>query len=809
MTDSHERSKRTYVVGPHGRYRFQTGMVTAALLARGLSMKEAFAASAHLRDELKPLPEVTTDDLEARIEALARAAVGEPGPRTGDLDLPNLLRAGRSQPYSRNRLLRFLVTAGLDAEQALEVAQDVEGGLRSGGGPSVDEASLDAMIGDVVADRFGDGPRRRYELTRAIRSSPRPVVVLLGGATGTGKSTLATELAYRLGISQVTSTDMIRATMRAVLSREVVPGLHDHSFRGMALGGQVLSDPRERVLAGYRQQAEQVAVGVRAVIRRAVREGASLVLEGTHLRPPFHQYIPPDLDVIAAGLVLAVPEAKAHERRFPERAARSLRPPEDYLDSFQAVRWIHDDLMAMGEETGSVVVANESLDDTVVQVVEVLSRVLEFGERQPRAASLRPGSPTLLLILDGLPDVPNPALAGETPMAAAWTPTLDLLASAGGQGLIRTTGDQDRAPETDEGLLALLAGPRLSTKPLGRGLLEALGLGLSLSPDSILFRGNLATHDGGDHLLDRRAGRIRAGQSDLLADLRDVPLLGGLRGSILPTHEHRVVVVLRGPGLSAALSDTDPGSAALVQRIHPPMPTDDSPEAARAAEALAHLLRIARRVLTAHPHNAERVVAGLAPANCVITRGAAAASDLPRPSLPAGRAALVSGCSTAQGVARAVGMESATSSRMTGNLDTDLDAKFAAAAELLRSHTLVAVHFKGTDIAAHDRRPVEKRDFIARVDAALARFLAEHAELAEGLRIVVSADHGTSSVSGDHLAAPVPVLVARWRAGLDDDFTPASFHEESARSGALGLLGPGELSELLWGAELGGSGAGA
>jgi 2,3-bisphosphoglycerate-independent phosphoglycerate mutase len=131
---------------------------------------------------------------------------------------------------------------------------------------------------------------------------------------------------------------------------------------------------------------------------------------------------------------------------------------------------------------------------------------------------------------------------------------------------------------------------------------------------------------------------------------------------------------------------------------------------------------------------------------------------------------------------------------MTGNLDTDLHAKFAAAAELLSERHFVAIHIKGTDIAAHDRRPLEKRDMISAVDFELGQFLSQHPKVTDGLRVVVSADHGTSSMTGNHMPDPVPVLVSTWNGPAD----PARFDEESAEQGALGLIGPGELSELLW-----------
>ena len=97
-------------------------------------------------------------------------------------------------------------------------------------------------------------------------------------------------------------------------------------------------------------------------------------------------------------------------------------------------------------------------------------------------------------------------------------------------------------------------------------------------------------------------------------------------------------------------------------------------------------------------------------------------------------------------------------------------------------------------MAAHDHRPLEKRDFIAGIDRELGRFLWKNSDIAEGLRVVVSADHGTSCITGNHISDPVPLLVADW----SEEGDPEKFDESSAEGGAIGLIGPGELSELLF-----------
>ena len=804
------KKRRPTVVSRHGRYRFQTGMVTASLLQRGIEMADAFLISNKLRDEIRPLDEITAEELERRTRKLVFTHLGIPEEEFPARQFtvaevgPALVRSGDTVfPFSRGIVFQQLTTAGIEYDEAMGIAQEVYLWLLAQGESEVDESQIEVEVCQRLAERGDEHCIRRYRFISWVRRTERPLFLLLGGATGTGKSTLATELAARLGIRFVTSTDMIRETMRTVLSADVVPGLHDHSFRGMLSGGRVLSKPRERVLAGYRQQCDQVAVGVRAVIRRAMRERTHMILEGTHLVPPFQRYLPTGTDAIGAGLVLAVIDEEKHKSRFPRRAKTQRdRRAETYLEAFQSVRWIHDDLLSAAEDANAVVVTSEDLEITVRGVVDYLSRAIPFEKMDqdtsaisvPGMGGAAPEGPrTLFLILDGMADDPNPALGGKTPLAAADTPTLEALAGRGGQGQVMTSHTPGRAASTNEGLLALLGHPG-SSRTIRRGMLEALGNGVPITQGSILFRGNLATVQEDGTLVDRRAGRIRAGIEDLVGELREIQLPGGIVGNVYAGHEHRLTVMLQGVKLSGAVSDTDPGGESIIQRVLDPEALDDSPEAARTVAALKSLLDYAQQALQEHPVNLERKRRGLYPANCIITRGCSKMEDMPSPRHTPQTAALVSACPTALGVARAVGMESATSPEMTGNLDTNLAAKFEAAAELLQDRQFVAVHFKGTDIAAHDRRPIEKRDFISAIDAELGRFLWQHPLITDELRVVVSADHGTSCLTGNHTSDPVPLLVSSW----SDHGEPEAFDEESAESGAMGMIGPGELSALLF-----------
>ena len=376
------------VVSSHGRYRFQTGMITADLLRRGLRMADAQEIARAVRDSVLGKKEITVDKLGDRVDSLIEKHLGPEALEQSKLpvgDTVPLIETSRGVfPFSKGVILRHLDTSGLKLEDATALVDRLDHWARSHGDESFAEDRVHRQVVSMLGASHGEDYARRYRLTVLGQQSDKPIIILLGGATGVGKSTLAMELAYRLGLVWVVSTDMIRETMRTVISPDLAPGLHDHSFRGIVDVGDVLNDPRERVLAGFHRQASQVRVGVRAVIDRAISENAHIIIEGTHLSPPFRQYLSDPSAAHVAGFVLAVPDESEHRRRFPKRARKQMkRKAQTYLDAFQSVRWVHDDLLRIAEDVEAVVLGNENLQDT-------LSGAIDFLSRDPRSLQFPP-----------------------------------------------------------------------------------------------------------------------------------------------------------------------------------------------------------------------------------------------------------------------------------------------------------------------------------------------------------------------------------------------------------------------------------
>ncbi|MBI2569306.1 MAG: 2,3-bisphosphoglycerate-independent phosphoglycerate mutase [Candidatus Schekmanbacteria bacterium] len=388
----------------------------------------------------------------------------------------------------------------------------------------------------------------------------------------------------------------------------------------------------------------------------------------------------------------------------------------------------------------------------------------------------------VLLILDGIGDHPNPTLGNRTPLQVARTPAMDDLARRGRNGLARPGGGAG-APNTAAGTLSVL-GYDPDRYPIGRGSMEARGAGLTMAPGDVAFRCNWASVSDDWRIVDCRAGRIDTGREELLEAIRTLRPDPDVAVDLALCTGHRLALVLRGPGLSDRVLGSDPrqvGSQEMRLTPRPISPQD--PAARRTAQVIDRFERMAAERLRGHPVNEWRRRRGLPPANALLSRGAGTNRPLPQVSA-CGKplSGLEIGADrTVAGLCLLAGMRVLSDASMTGTIDTDLDAKFALALKYSHDFDLIVLHIKGCDISAHDRRAVQKAQFIERIDVALGCFLDR---AGEALRIGIASDHGTSSITGDHLAGPVPVLAAG--PGIPADGVTA-FDEVSATRGDLGM----------------------
>jgi 2,3-bisphosphoglycerate-independent phosphoglycerate mutase len=408
----------------------------------------------------------------------------------------------------------------------------------------------------------------------------------------------------------------------------------------------------------------------------------------------------------------------------------------------------------------------------------------------------------LYVCLDGLGDDPNPVLDGRTPLEAAATPNLDALAARGRTGTVVTVGP-GIAPESDIGVFGILGYDPSEEHP-GRGVLEALGIGMDLADGDLAYRINFATCDWPD-IIDRRVGRdLSSEEAHALADEVNEGLqLPGASFRLEATVEHRGALVIRaddGP-LSANVTNTDPAYrreghlGVALESFEPVVATatalDDSPEAGRAADLTNAFVEGAVRVLDASPVNAERRARGSLPGNLILTRDGG--DHLPRLQPIRDRFGWGWGCfvemPVERGISVALGMDTVDAPRLDPvGFGTAAQEAYAAWADLaleaLDAYQALYVHIKGPDVPAHDGRAEDKRDVIAAIDHA---FFGEVLPKIRFDRTVVGvlADHATSCVRKAHTADPVPLVLAGGPFASDGSI---AYGEGACAEGSLGEL---------------------
>jgi 2-phosphoglycerate kinase len=220
---------------------------------------------------------------------------------------------------------------------------------------------------------------KRYLFWRQLRRLKIPVTILLGGATGVGKSTIATELAFRLGIRSVIGTDTIREVMRKIIAPELLPDIHTSSF----MAWKAMPQGREEeppLIKGFKNQVEHVSVGIAAVLDRAYKEGFNAIIEGIHLVPGYVE-----LKENSFMYVITVSGRKDLEARFYERARYSKRPADYYLEHLDAIMEIQEFIVERAREHGIPVINNVELEKTVNAIMEdIMERLMERMEAKVR-----------------------------------------------------------------------------------------------------------------------------------------------------------------------------------------------------------------------------------------------------------------------------------------------------------------------------------------------------------------------------------------------------------------------------------------
>ncbi len=401
------------------------------------------------------------------------------------------------------------------------------------------------------------------------------------------------------------------------------------------------------------------------------------------------------------------------------------------------------------------------------------------------------------VLLDGVGDLPHPDLNGKTPLGAAVTPNMDKLAKNGVMGSVISVG-KGIAPESDIAVFNMLGYKFQHADYVGRGVIEAIGVGIDFKDGDLALRGNFSTINDEGIITDRRAGRKieRDDAFGVSKEIEEKISFSHPNTSVVvaPTIGHRVTVRIRteGDSLSSNITNTDPaysrvagmGIAKAVgdyMKIEKCLPLDDSSNAQLSAKLVNEFSQQSLSILGKSEINKKRKESGKKLLNSILLRDAGNRYPVATPINE--QYSMNFSCIVDMPVELGISDVLKMKAFEAGGL-TDYEEKAKVAAKAMETQNAIYVHLKGPDEFGHDGDATGKMKNIEEIDRRFFGTLLDNIDTSK-VAVVISADHSTPCINKGHSDDPVPLLISG--NGIKDDGT-VRYTEEQAGKGSLGLI---------------------
>ena len=400
------------------------------------------------------------------------------------------------------------------------------------------------------------------------------------------------------------------------------------------------------------------------------------------------------------------------------------------------------------------------------------------------------------VLLDGVGDLPHPDLSGKTPLEAATTKNMNILAKNGAMGQVISVG-KGIAPESDIAVFNMLGYKFQHSDYAGRGVIEAVGIGIDFKDGDLALRGNFATLDNEEKIIDRRAGRKieRDDAEKISKEIENKIKFSNPNASVVvaPTIGHRVIVRLRdNKPLSSEITNTDPaygrvdgmGIAKAVSdfmKIEKSIPLEQTEDASNAANLVNEFTKQALEIMKKSDVNKHRSQNNKKLLNSILLRDAGNKYPNVKPinELHSMNFSCIVDMPVEVGISNILKMKTFDAGGLT-----DYEKKASVAAQAMKTENAIYVHLKGPDEFGHDGDAIGKTENIEEIDQRFFGTLLDSIDISN-TAIMISADHSTPCIHKGHSDDPVPLLISGDMITNDNS---QRFTEEEGKNGAIGLI---------------------
>ncbi len=383
---SSSKSSRLHVISAteDASAPFLRGILTRSLQKAGLPFDDAYQIASQVRDGLGQRDTIAGAELREFVAEIL-ASEGHDACKDAYLharyEAPSirvLTSDGSDGPFSKGQLADSLEICALPREDLHDLAAGIEQNLIDSGIAEISTKELTSRVLEALKALPYRGAAEDYERWVRFSHSGKPMVILIGGTTGSGKSSVSAEIAHRLDIVRTQSTDMLREIMRLLVPERLIPTLHTSSFEassGLPMAGEMASS--EEMIQGYLTQSSQVAVGIEGVLNRTANENVSLIIEGVHLHPQLMAQIAQRFDFVVVPVLLAVLKEKRLKKRLIGRGHMiQSRRSERYIQNIERIWDLQSFLLDEADDNDVPIVPNNDEESTVRSILQTVSNEL-------------------------------------------------------------------------------------------------------------------------------------------------------------------------------------------------------------------------------------------------------------------------------------------------------------------------------------------------------------------------------------------------------------------------------------------------